>query len=152
MARCKYRPDRLSTIKGWARDGLINKEIAARLGISEATLYDWKNKYPEFSEALKEGKEDADYRVENSLFSRAVGYEYEEVEETFNIRGELVRRKICKKTVLPDVTAQIFWLKNRRPESWKDRQELAHSGSVDICVDIVEGEDESKHQDQIQSV
>ena len=98
VAKGKYEywlsPEGLTLLEGWARDGLTDEQIAERIGINPATLYDWKKKYPEISEALKKGKEVVDYEVENALLLKA----------------------LCG-----DVTAQIFWLKNRRPDKWRDK-------------------------------
>ena len=123
MAKGKYQewlePEGLLKIEGWARDGLTDEQIANNMGISVATLYNWKNNYLEILEALKRGKEVIDRQVENALLKRALGYEYEEVSEKFE-SGILTERKIAKKQVVPDTTAQIFWLKNRKPKDWRD--------------------------------
>ncbi|WP_227834452.1 MULTISPECIES: transposase [unclassified Clostridioides] len=105
----------LMKVEGWAKDGLIDGQIAANMGISISTLYDWKKKYPEFSESLKDGKEVVDKQVENALLKRALGYFYDEI--TYK-DGKEVKR--VTKHVLPDTTAQIFWLKNRKPEVWQN--------------------------------
>ena len=110
--------DKLILLEGWARDGLTDEQIAKNIGINRTTLYDWKKKELEFSEALKKGKEVIDFEVENALLKRALGYEYEE--ETYE-NGILTKK--VKKHVAPDTTAQIFWLKNRKPNNWKDRVE-----------------------------
>ena len=91
------------------------------MGIHVSTLYDWKNAYNEISESLKRGKEVVDRQVENALLKRALGYEYEEVSEKFEM-GILTERKVTKKQVVPDTTAQIFWLKNRKPADWRDKR------------------------------
>lgn len=79
MAKGKYinwiTDEGKTKIQGWARDGLTDEQISKNIGISASTLYDWKNKHPEISEALKKGKEVVDREVENSLFKRATGYE-----------------------------------------------------------------------------
>ena len=110
--------DKLILIQGMARDGLTQQQIANNLGISIDTLIENKKKYSEFSDALKKGKEVIDFEVENALLKRALGYEYEE--ETYE-NGILTKK--VKKQVPPDTTAQIFWLKNRKPNNWKDRVE-----------------------------
>lgn len=125
MAKGKYEqwltPEGLLKIEGWARDGLTDEQIAKNMGINRDTLYTWKKKHPDISDALKKGKEVVDRQVENALLKRALGYEYEEVKEKFE-NGICVERTITKKEVVADTTAQIFWLKNRKPESWKDKQ------------------------------
>lgn len=99
MAKGKYQrwlePDGLTLLEGWARDGLTDEQIAKNCGCNAATLYDWKKRYPEISKALKKGKEVVDYEVENALLQSARD---------------------------GNTTAQIFWLKNRRPDKWRDKQ------------------------------
>lgn len=131
MAKGKYQrwlePDGLLLLEGWARDGLTDEQLAEKMGINPATLYDWKNKHPEISEALKKGKEIVDIQVENALLKRALGYEY--MEERVEI-SEKDGRKVIQtvKQVIPDTAAQIFWLKNRRPDRWRDKpQEKAEA-------------------------
>ena len=110
--------DKLILLEGWARCGLTDEQIAKNMGIAPSTLYEWKKKSKEFSESLKKGKEVVDFEVENALLKRALGYEYEE--ETYE-NGILTKK--VKKHVAPDTTAQIFWLKNRKPNTWKDKVE-----------------------------
>ena len=121
----------LLKLEGWARDGLTDEQIANNIGIVPSTLYDWKNKYSEISEALKKGKEVIDRQVENALLKRALGYEYEEVTKELTDIGLKVT-KVVKKEVQPDTTAQIFWLKNRKPVEWRDKHETEITGSMDI--------------------
>ena len=122
MAKGKYHEwlseDGLIKIQGWARDGLIDEQIAHNMGITTKTLYEWKNKYGEISEALKKGKEVIDRQVENALLKRALGYTYDET--TYE---DGVETKRVTKEVAPDTTAQIFWLKNRKPAEWRDKIE-----------------------------
>lgn len=112
----------LLKIEGWARDGLTDEQISHNIGIHPSTLYDWQKKYPEIAEALKKGKEVIDRQVENALLKRALGYEYEEVKQIIEKDKKGKDRKRIEKTVkqaIPDTTAQIFWLKNRKPEKWR---------------------------------
>ena len=122
-------PEGLLKIEGWARDGLTDEQIAHNMGIATGTLYEWKNRFPELSEALKKGKEVVDIQVENALLKRALGYEYEETKVIVETDGRKRVERI-KKHVLPDVTAQIFWLKNRRPGVWRDKHEIDYSDKV----------------------
>lgn len=141
MAKGKYEywltPEGLLKLEGWARDGLTDEQIAGNAGINPATLYVWKQKYPEISEALKRGKEIVDRQVENALLKRALGYEYEEVKEKFE-GNILTERTVTKKEVVPDVTAQIFWLKNRKREAWADRQNIELSQPIDDSIKEME--------------
>ena len=111
--------DKLILLEGWARDGLTDEQIAKNIGISRASLYEWKKKEVDIFDALKKGKEVIDFEVENALLKRALGYEYEE--ETYE-NGILTKK--VKKQVPPDTTAQIFWLKNRKKEQWREKVEV----------------------------
>ena len=171
MAKGKFEywltEEGLLLLKGWARRGLTDEQMASNMGIRASTLYDWKNRFPEISEALKEGKEVVDLVVENALLKRAMGYSYtedkyvmtplneteyaveldkhmktykfdhpdatdEEIREEMRkfprVKKVLVESKT--KEVAPDTTAQIFWLKNRRPDLWRDVQKIEHSGEI----------------------
>ena len=152
MANGKYEqwlePEGLTLLEGWARDGLTDEQIANNMGIVPSTLYAWKNKFKEISEALKRGKEVVDIQVENSLLKRALGYKYEEVTRekvTDPVTGFsclTVTKKVTKE-MAPDVTAQIFWLKNRRPDRWRDKP-LERSGRDDgVKVELGEMEEYS---------
>lgn len=130
--------DSLLKVQGWARDGLSNEQIAHNMGINKDTLCVWKNRFPEFADAIKKGKEVVDREVENAMLKRALGYDYEEVvqrpvvidKETGETEMRVVQR--VNKHVAPDVTAQIFWLKNRKPEEFRDKRDVELSGSVDL--------------------
>lgn len=116
----------LNLLEGWARDGLIDEDIAKKMGIVASTLYEWKKKYPKLSEALKNGKEVIDNMVENALLKRALGYEYEEIkqEEGQTSEGYINKKTVTKKIIVADTTAQIFWLKNRRPDKWQNHDKF----------------------------
>lgn len=110
----------LVLVEGWARDGLTDLQISKNIGVAMSTFCDWKNKHPEFSEALKRSKDVADYEVENALF---------------------------KKAKMGDVTAQIFWLKNRKPKQWRDKvsfvdeTQLAKLDEMVATIEKVRAED-----------
>ena len=114
--------DKLILLEGWARDGLTDEQIAKNMGIATSTFYEWKKKEKKFSETLKKGKEVVDFEVENALLKRALGY-------TITIQEDKLDKDGCVHTLerevhIPaDTTAQIFWLKNRKPNNWKDRVE-----------------------------
>ena len=135
MARGKFEywrtEDGLTLLEGWARDGLTDEQLAEKIGIASSTLYDWKNKYSEISESLKKGKEIVDIQVENALLKRALGYSYTEVMTEESTDGR--KRRETVKFIPPDTTAQIFWLKNRRPDKWRDKplEKLALGGEAE---------------------
>lgn len=126
----------LLLIEGWARDGLTDKQISKNIGISESTLNDWKKKFPEFSESLKQSKEIADRQVENALHKTALGFYYEE--DMVTNQGDVVR---VKKYSKPNTTAQIFWLKNRKPANWRDKQEIEQT-NTNIEIRVGEWDDD----------
>ena len=140
MAKGKYQawlePEGLLKIEGWARDGLTEEQIAENMGICRDTLYEWKKQFSDISDTLKKGKEIIDRQVENALLKRALGYEYEEISEKYEL-GILTERKVTKKQVVPDTTAQIFWLKNRKPADWRDKPEgETEQGGITIVNNI----------------
>lgn len=157
MANSKWDEikEKLNMVECWARDGLTDEQISNNLGISTTTFYDYKNKYLEFSEALKRGKEVVDYEVENALLKRALGYEYKETtqESRWNKEKqeyEMVVTKEVTKQVAPDTTAQIFWLKNRKPKEWRDKVEGETNSNiqrVQIINDLPEDDENGTSQD-----
>lgn len=128
--------DNLILLEAWARDGLTDEQIAKNIGIAPKTLYRWKNKYSQISQSLKKGKEIIDYEAENALLKRALGYEYEEVKNYIEETGGGKKKRIEKTTkhVPPDVTACIFWLKNRKPKEWRDKQNIEQSGEMVVNI------------------
>ena len=110
---------KLTVLKGWARDGLTNDQLAECMGISETTLYKWKSENAEFAKALKINKDYADTQVENALYQSA-------------LEG--------------NTTAQIFWLKNRRRKDWKDKQDVEVSGEIGIAADVIRRARERKER------
>lgn len=131
--------DGLLKVQGWARDGLSNEQIAHNIGITAKTLCEWQNRFCEFRNALKKGKEVVDREVENAMLKRALGYEYDEVtqepvedKETGEVQMRVTKR--VTKQVAPDVTAQIFWLKNRKPNEFRDKRDVDLSGHVELPV------------------
>lgn len=118
--------DGLTLLKGWARDGLTDEQIAKNIGISRITLWEWKKKEPNILNALKKGKEVVDFEVENALLKRALGYRYQEVTKERVYNSDLkdyvvVVTKIVEKEVAPDTGAAMAWLKNRKKEAWRDK-------------------------------
>lgn len=140
MAKGKYEywltPEGLLVLEGWARDGLTDKQIAQNIGISESTLYEWKKKYVEISEALKKGKEIVDRQVENALLKRALGYEYTET-RTKEEEGVVTEVTTTTKQVAPDVTAQIFWLKNRKAKEWRDKVVVTDDSGLNKLDELI---------------
>lgn len=130
-----YRAEYVEDAHAQCLLGATDEELAAHFGISCATLYEWKKRYPEFSEAIKRGKRPADKEIAHALFQRARGAEWVE-EQAIKCRtvtykdGKRVREEERVEVVEvtrrapPDTTAGIFWLKNRQPQHWRDRQDV----------------------------
>lgn len=115
VAKGKYQrwltPEGLLLLEGWARDGLTDEQIAQKMGVGYSTLQTWKSKYQDIQDTLKKGKDVVDYQVENALLSSALD---------------------------GNTTAQIFWLKNRRPDKWRDKQkEEVDTAALDKLDDIL---------------
>ena len=109
--------------------GATDQELADSFGVQEKTINNWKLKHPEFLQSLKAGKEEADAKVAQSLYSRAIGYKAEpEIKEELDADGTLKSKTRTIKTVGPDTTAAIFWLKNRKQDRWRDKQDLGITG------------------------
>jgi transposase-like protein len=139
----RYDPERHPFLAAClARDGLTEKEIAERLEINPSTLTRWKQRHPDFCTSLKGSRAVVDGKVETSLFKRALGYEITETEEVKDGRGKVTRKKTTVKQILPDVTAQIFWLKNRQPEKWRDAQPSNTSTLDDLAAAIRESREQ----------
>lgn len=113
--------DGLDAIESYARDGLTDKQIAANIGVAERTFTNWKKQHSAINAALKKGKQPVDFEIENKLLQKARGFEYEETEtyikEVDGVQTKTVKR--IKKYALPDTSAIIFWLKNRKPNQWR---------------------------------
>lgn len=116
--------------------GATDQEIADFFEVSVRTIYRWKASHDEFCQALKAGKDEADDRVERSLFARANGYEHEEVD--IRVIGQEIVQTPIRKFYPPDTTAAIFWLKNRRPGEWRDKRENELTGPGGGPVQIQE--------------
>lgn len=136
---------KLVQIEAWARDGLTDADISSNLGISTVTLWKYKNEHANLSNALKQNKEIADITVVNKLYQLTQGYRYDEVvqermplhDANGNVTGyEMTETKRTTKEVLPNVTAQIFWLKNRQSEQWRDKRET--ETRVEVRVPMLE--------------
>lgn len=138
----------LIKIGGWARDGLSNDQIAHNIGVAVSTFYVWKLESPELSEAIKKSKEVVDREVENAMHKSALGYYVEEIKETIEkdeLGKDRKRVERNKKWIAPNPTSQIFWLKNRKPKEWRDKQErdLNHGEGINIRVGFEDDEDDS---------
>ena len=133
MARpTKYKPEYPGQALKLCRLGATDKEMADFFGVAESTINKWKEDYPEFSESLKEGKGMADAEVADKLFKRATGYEHAAVKIVANANTGQEHVVNYTERYAPDTTAAIFWLKNRRPDLWRDKTEQKIEGEIAI--------------------
>lgn len=124
-AQSRYSPDYVRQAKAMCQLGATDRDLADYFEVSTRTIMRWQAQYPDFSAALNRGKDAADDRVERSLYARATGYTYDS-EKIFNNDGEIIRVRTVEH-VPPDVTACIFWLKNRRSSEWRDKTDHDHN-------------------------
>lgn len=133
----KYNKEVKERIILLAEEGYTNNEICKKIKINKTTLYDWLNKDSNFSDSLKKAKQVVDETVEAKLYKRAMGYKYKETtRELSNLTKSLVISKVVTKEMPPDVTAQIFWLKNRQPQKWRDKTFVEQEGDAAIRVKL----------------
>lgn len=152
MAKGKYEywlsADGLLLLRAWARDGLTDDQIADNIGIARSTLSEWKNRFPDISDALKKGKEVVDIQVENALLQKALGITKTvkkpiKVKEVIYDNGKRARETESIEYadeeiyIPPDTTALIFWLKNRKPDVWRDKRDVSLDGSMNMKLEDV---------------
>lgn len=140
-ARSKYDDGFPEIAEGYARRGLSDADIAKNLGISLDAYYRYQKLYSEFYEAIRRGKRPANIIVENALYKRCVGFEYDEVTQEIgkDEKGkQVVKKKIVKKHIVPDINAIRFWLTNREPELWKNIREDIEDGKTDYKDQLIE--------------
>lgn len=126
----KFKEEYIELAYNYCLLGATDQDLAKFFEVEERTINNWKHDFPEFFQSIKKGKVDADALVARSLFKRAMGYTYKELKEEESENG--IKNTTTTKEVAPDTTAQIFWLKNRQPRLWRDKQDIEHSGGVQI--------------------
>lgn len=145
------KPEKLELLKCWARDFSLS-DICTRMGVSYNTFITWRNKYPQIDEAIKDGKEIVDYRVENALLRVALGYTTTDVKTIISPPDKDGNRKIrvekTEKEIPPNPTAIMCWLNNRKPEQWKRNRDMMQTEDRDnnIVVNIIRNDDKDKEK------
>ena len=137
----EFKPEYVELAFNYVLLGAKDTQLADFFGVSEQTINTWKKKHPEFLESLKKGKEQADAEIASSLFHRAKGYTIteEREEESEGGEGGFSRKKVKQTKHIPtDTTAAIFWLKNRQPKLWRDKQETEISGELKVDTPLSE--------------
>lgn len=117
--------------------GATDLELAQEFGVTVQSIRNWRMRYPEFFAALKLSKPIADERVERSLYERATGYSFEAVKQQYDSKAGKWVEITYIEHVPPDPTAMIFWLKNRKPEEWRDKTTQELTGEVGIKTILV---------------
>ena len=136
--------DGVMLIECWSRDGYTIEDIANKIGVDKKTLYDWRSQYPEIEEALRNGREIIDYKVENALLKSALGYQKKEVKVTTTMRyGKVVEtvKEVTESEQAPNVNAIQTWLYNRQKEKWKNMnaksnmfEEMVEDDTIEVIV------------------
>ena len=135
--------DGLLLLEAWARDGLTDEDIADNMGIGVRTLYEWKKKFPQISQALKKGKKVVDIKVENALLKKALGLEVKKTVRELQLNPqtgeqEWVVTKEISNEIPPDPVALIYWLKNRLSDKWRDKPvDNADAGNSEAHNELV---------------
>lgn len=136
MARpSKYKEEYNDLAYKYCLLGATDKDLANFFDVNEDTINEWKKQHEEFSVSIKRGKEIADATVAERLYKRAIGYEHPET-ITASYQGQITDSKEVIKHYAPDPTAAIFWLKNRQPKSWRDKQDIEHTGKDGGPIEI----------------
>jgi len=139
--------DGLTLIEAWSREGCTQEDLAAKLGVNISTMKKWKSGYPEIAQAMSQGKELVDYKVENALLKSALGFKTKEIKVTIGkkiFNGETVEmlKETTEREVAPNVQACLSWLNNRQFEKWKrnrDRAMELNEEDNNISITIVRG-------------
>jgi hypothetical protein len=126
----KFQPEFVEQAKKLCALGATDKDLAGFFHVSVPTIWRWSCEHEGFCNALKVGKAEADERVERSLYHKATGYTFESV-KIFQYEGAPVTVPFTEH-IPPDTTACIFWLKNRRPDLWRDVSRVDHTGKVEV--------------------
>ncbi len=133
-----YRPGFCEIAKGLCVLGATNEELGERFGVTKETIQQWQHRYPDFKKAIHEGRDGIDARIAASLAHRAMGFSHPDEHIHVGKSGQVTRVRTVKQYP-PDTAAAQFWLKNRRPQAWKDRVEHtgAQGGPIDFTLNYV---------------
>lgn len=126
----------LTLLRGWARDGYTDDQIADKIDISRSTFYEWKKRFPDIADALKKSKAVYDNEVVEDLKRSTKGYYVWEEDEKIDECGNMVTVARRKRWIPANTSAQIFWLKNRMRDSWQDKVEQEITGKDGGAINI----------------
>lgn len=131
----KFKADFCRQARFLCELGAIDDQLADFFNVTRVTIGRWKKSHPEFCCALKEGKSVADQSVEKALYQKATGYRISSTKSTTR-DGKIIDSTECERELPPDTTACIFWLKNRRPDRWRDKidHDLSFQGDIEVTL------------------
>lgn len=136
-----YKPEYAEHARKLCLLGATDAQLGDFFDVDERTINNWKDAHPEFFQSLKAGKEKADALIAYSLYHRALGYKHDAVKiltvADGNNAGSHVEQVPYVEHYPPDTTAAIFWLKNRRPDLWRDKTETEHTGTLPLTIRVV---------------
>ena len=127
--RSKFKEDYIEQARKLCTLGAIDEDLAEFFNVTVRTIYNWKNDYPNFADTLRESKLALDTKVVRSLFERATGYTHTDYKFATH-GGKITDVREYQKHYPPETAAIIFWLKNRQPNLWRDKQHMELSGSI----------------------
>lgn len=130
----KYKPEYAVIARKMCMLGATDMILAETFGVKVQTLWNWQGKHEEFFDALNEGKEAWDSRVERGLYNRAVGYSYN-AQKIFNNHGEPLIVDYVEH-LPPDPGAAKMWLASRNPQKWSDKTNVNLSGTIETKGDV----------------
>jgi len=132
----KYKAEYAAQAAKLCKLGATDAQLADFFEVAVSTINLWKVQHPKFSESIRVPKAEADRRVEQSLYRRAMGYEHDETD--IRVINNTIVTTPLRKHYPPDTTAAIFWLKNRDPENWREKQEVEHSGNLRVVMSALD--------------
>jgi len=144
--KTKFKPEYVNQAYVACKEGGFTRQKLAKLfSVSPVTIHNWCKEHDELLTAIKKGKDEWDSeKVEKNLLKRAMGFKYKESKSKPDDTGDMKVVEETTKLVIPDTTAQIFWLKNRQPQRWRDSKQLEVSNDSNIPApmsdDITENE------------
>lgn len=147
------KPEKLTLIQGWKRDGLKNEQIARNIGVSCGTFNNWCSQYSDIREAVKKGEEVCLYEVENALYKAAIGYDVTETEQIITESpdgSQIVQKRAKKRHIPPQLGAICFILKNRKISRWKDNPLVVDNSALDKLDSILKEAREAAKANAVQ--
>ena len=130
----KFKPEYTEQALHLCRLGATTLDLAHAFKVTSKTIETWMKQYPEFLRTIKEAKSNADDKVKQALYHRALGYSHPDTKfATFE--GKITDSEEYTRHYPPDTTACMAWLHNRDPEHWKPRKAAEVSDAVESIAE-----------------